>query len=252
MHILLVDNEKATLSILQTAVRWAKTGIDTVYTASNAREAREILTNKRVDLVLCDIEMPQESGLELIQWIQGLFPNIVNIILTGYPDFNYARSAISLGVYEYLLKPVAFEELENTLTRAVHRILGEKEKIMGTGETVEKEKNMVDQVREYLEKHYNEIVTRNDIESLVHMNRDYINREFKKQTGYSLMEYIQYYRVLMAQKLLEESTAPISEISREIGYDSQAYFAKIFKKRVGMTPTEYALSVRSDLGWDGH
>lgn len=47
--------------------------------------------------MICDIEMPKENGLSLIQWIQDMYPEIINIILTGYPDFNYARSAISLG-----------------------------------------------------------------------------------------------------------------------------------------------------------
>ena len=250
MNIILVDDETAMLDILQQVIQWEELGIKKVYTARNAEQAKELLQEKKIDITLCDIEMPKESGLDLIEWIQGLYPSVVNIILTGHADFNYARNAISLGVYRFLLKPVSFEEVEQTVRDAVEKI--ESELVPGDNRTQGKELSAVEEVKKYLEKHYNEIVTRNDIESLVHMNRDYINREFKKQTGYSLMEYIQYYRVLMAQKLLEESTAPISEISRAIGYDSQAYFAKIFKKRVGMTPTEYALSVRSDLGWDGH
>lgn len=239
MRALIVDDEVMTLSILQTAVHWGKVGIDRVYTAENAMAAREILTAKSVDIVLCDIEMPGESGLELIEWIQGLYPSIVNIILTGFPDFNYARHAISLGVYEYLLKPVAFDALEATLAKAVNRILSDNQRSAEVDGSGEHPVSMVVQIREYLEKHYNEVVTRNDIESLVHMNKDYINREFKRETGYSLMEYIQYYRVLMAKKLLRETQSAISEISAEVGYDSQAYFSKIFKKRVGMTPWEY-------------
>ena len=63
----------------------------------------------------------------------------------------------------------------------------------------EKDSEMSDpirQVRSYLEEHYNEIITRRNIESLVHLNGDYINREFKKCTGYTLMEYIQRYRII--------------------------------------------------------
>ena len=238
MRALIVDDEVAKLNILQTAVHWGKAVIDRVYTAENAMVAREILTAKNVDIVLCDIEMPGESGLELIEWIQGLYPNIVNIILTGYPDFNYARHAISLGVYEYLLKPVAFDELEATLAKAVNRLLAENQRNVEKDGGREQPESMVAQIRAYLEKHYNEVVTRNDIESLVHMNKDYINREFKRETGYSLMEYIQYYRVLIAKKLLSETQDSISQISAAVGYDSQAYFSKIFKQRVGMTPWE--------------
>ena len=110
MNILMVDDEATAIQILQKAVNWEKIGIQKVYTANSAMEAQEILTIKKIDITLCDIEMPKESGLDLIKWIQGLHPEIINIILTGFPEFNYARSAISLGVYQYLLKPVSFQE----------------------------------------------------------------------------------------------------------------------------------------------
>ena len=184
MNLLLVDDEIAMLHIMEKAIDWKKKGIQKVFTAYNTDLARDIISSSKIDLVICDIEMPKENGLSLIQWIQDMYPEIINIILTGYPDFNYARSAISLGVYRYLLKPIAFEEL-------------------------------------------------------VHLNQDHINREFKKQTGYTLMEYVQHYRILMAKKMLRETTLSISEISIRTGYDSPAYFSKIFKKQTERTPLEY-------------
>ena len=58
----------------------------------------------------------------------------------------------------------------------------------------------VNTIKKYLESHYSEVITRKKIEELVHLNQDHINREFKKQTGYTLMEYVQHYRILMARK----------------------------------------------------
>ena len=87
--------------------------------------------------------------------------------------------------------------------------------------------------------YYSEVITRKKIEELVHLNQDHINREFKKQTGYTLMEYVQHYRILMAKKMLRETTLSISEISIRTGYDSPAYFSKIFKKQTERTPLEY-------------
>ena len=164
--------------------------------AYNADEARDILASSAIDIMICDIEMPGESGLELIQWMQDAYPEIICIILTGFPDFNYARSAISLGVYQYLLKPVSFEELEKVISSAIERV--EENMAVSMKTPNEKDSEMSDpirQVRGYLEEHYNEIITRRNIESLVHLNGDYINREFKKCTGYTLMEYIQRYRL---------------------------------------------------------
>ena len=237
MNIILVDDETAMLDILQQVIQWEELGIKKVYTARNAEQAKELLQEKKIDITLCDIEMPKESGLDLIEWIQGLYPSVVNIILTGHADFNYARNAISLGVYRFLLKPVSFEEVEQTVRDAVEKI--ESELVSGDNKTQGKELSAVEEVKKYLEKHYNEVITRNDVESLVHLNRDYINREFKEATGYTLMEYIHYCRVCAAKKLLRETQDSVSEICIKIGYDHPAYFSKIFKKRTGLSPLEY-------------
>ena len=123
MNLLLVDDEIAMLHIMEKAIDWKKREIPKgFFTAYNTDLARDIISSSKIDLVICDIEMPKENGLSLIQWIQDMYPEIINIILTGYPDFNYARSAISLGVYRYLLKPIAFDELEETIASAVEKL----------------------------------------------------------------------------------------------------------------------------------
>ena len=244
MNILLVDDEVATIRIMQEAVNWKRLGFQEVYTAFNAQEAKDVLDSRHVDISICDIEMPGEDGLSLIRWMQDMYPGIISIILTGFPDFNYARSAISLGVYRYLLKPVSFEELEQTLMSAVEKLEEEKayeaagEKAAGNGSR-EQEYTPVQQARKYIEEHCSEVITRRDIESLLHMNQDYINREFKKTEGYTLMEYVQYCRIRMAKQLLRETNLSVSDISIRTGYDSPAYFSKVFRKWTGMTPMEY-------------
>ena len=241
MNIILVDDEIAMLEILEQVVKWEKLGIKKVYIARNAEEAKKMLQEKEIDITLCDIEMPKESGLELIEWIQGLYPSIVNIILTGHADFNYARSAISLGVYRFLLKPVSFEEVEKTVADAASKLEDE----ITHRDPENKDVSVVEEVKQYLDEHYNEAITRNDIETLIHLNRDYINRIFKDATGYTLMEYVQYCRIRMAKKLLKETQNTVSEICIEIGYDHPAYFSKVFKNKVGISPLEYrSISVK--------
>lgn len=133
-----------------------------VFVAYNGEEARRILAKHPVDIMICDIEMPKESGLGLIRWLQDFYPEIVCIILTAFPDFNYARNAITLGVYRFLLKPVAFDELEETICKAIDRV--EQEKLWGReGHRVQQEEqSMVCKVRQYLQTHYNEVITRKD------------------------------------------------------------------------------------------
>lgn len=240
MNILMVDDEATAIQILQKAVNWEKIGIQKVYTANSAMEAQEILTIKKIDITLCDIEMPKESGLDLIKWIQGLHPEIINIILTGFPEFNYARSAISLGVYQYLLKPVSFQELEEVVQSAVHKIEQERVWAGQNKKAVSMEDaTAIEKVKKYLEEHYNETITRKNLEELVHLSSDHLNREFKKNTGYTIMGYIQYYRILVAKDLLTRTDKSIMEISIETGFESPAYFSKVFRKWTDMTPHDY-------------
>ncbi len=269
MNILLVDDEVVAINILAKTIDWKSIGIDQVFSAYNAFEARKIIDQNPIDLIICDIEMPLENGLHLLEWVRKQRPHILNIILTGYPDFNYAQSAISLGVYKFLLKPVVFSDLTEVVREAVAKIEKDtvKEKYRQYGEYLvnridseelieEKMNNMVTRLREpdtkntregtavnivknYLEQHYNESISRKDIESLVHLNEDYLNRIYKKETGYSLLEYIQYFRITMARRMLIDSNISIGEIAARIGYDSPAYFSKVFKKSTGLTPLEY-------------
>ena len=187
MNLLIVDDEYLVVEEVVTVTDWELLGITEIYSATNAVSAVRILNEKKIDIMICDIEMPKENGLSLIQWIQDMYPEIINIILTGYPDFNYARSAISLGVYRYLLKPIAFDELEETIASVVEKL--EEYKTKNKPEADPEIADAVNTIKKYLESHYSEVITRKKIEELVHLNQDHINREFKKQTGYTLMQY---------------------------------------------------------------
>ena len=83
MKLLLVDDEVTMIQIMEKAIDWKKKGIQKVFVAYNADEARDILASSAIDIMICDIEMPGESGLELIQWMQDAYPEIICIILTG-------------------------------------------------------------------------------------------------------------------------------------------------------------------------
>lgn len=238
MKILLVDDEVTMLNILSKVIHWNELGVNDLYKAKNAGEAKQILQSENIDIVICDIEMPRESGLELIAWIQGLYPDVVNIILTAHADFNYARSAISLGVYRYLLKPVSFEEMEETIRSAMEKLDTKQEK---TKDTICEEKltDKIEIIKAYINEHCTEVITRYDVEKLVHLNGDHINRVFKASTGFTLMGYVAHCRIIRAKRLLVETDYPVSEIALQVGYDSPAYFSKIFRLRTGVAPLYY-------------
>ena len=126
MNLLIVDDEVIIVSLLKKHIVWEELGIKEVFTAYTAMDARRVVADHAIDIVICDIEMPKESGLDFLAWVKENYPDIMRIILTSYPDFKYAQDAISIGVLKYLLKPVSFEELAETVRYAVEEL--EKQK----------------------------------------------------------------------------------------------------------------------------
>ena len=99
-----------------------KLGFFAVYTAECHTEAVEVLLREKIDLAICDIEMPDESGIELIEWMRKHSPQTESIILSGHDEFDYARQAVRLDCLEYVLKPVRYEVLTEVVERAVRKI----------------------------------------------------------------------------------------------------------------------------------
>lgn len=243
MNILIVDDEVLVLSLIRRCIDWNKLGIDETFYAYNAMEARRIVEEKDIHIIVCDIEMPQENGLHFLRWVRDRYPAIIKIILTGFPDFQYAQDAIDIGVFKYLLKPVSFEKLSRAVTAAMNEVKPREEaqevRLLQKENPESSAKHCVRTVKEYIEAHYAEDISRQDIEAQVHMNEDYINRIFKQETGYTLVQYIQYYRILIAKRLIREQHCNITEAGKQVGFDSPAYFTKIFKKWTNITPYEY-------------
>jgi two-component system response regulator YesN len=120
--VLLTDDENSVLETLKGSVSWHILGVDNVLTAQDGKKALEIIESRRVDLLITDIRMPRMDGLELIRGVRSLYPDIHCILLTAYSEFSYAKEAISLGVENYLLKPVSKEEVVQTVTKALDNI----------------------------------------------------------------------------------------------------------------------------------
>lgn len=122
MTILLVDDEKLVLDVLARELPWGDLGIDQVLLAQSARQAMEIFARQHVDILLCDIEMPQRSGLQLLADLKNQQIDVVSALLTAHADFAYAREAVSLGALEYVTKPAPAEELQRVIRRCADEV----------------------------------------------------------------------------------------------------------------------------------
>ncbi|WP_455616971.1 response regulator transcription factor [Eisenbergiella sp.] len=118
MVLLIVDDERSAVDAVLEGVNWEKLNYREVLKAYSSIEAKKQLQEHNVDVILCDIEMPKESGLELLGWIRENKPGICCIFMTCHADFSFAQKAVHLGSFEYILKPLDFRHLEEVLGKA--------------------------------------------------------------------------------------------------------------------------------------
>ncbi len=137
MNILIVDDDAAIVESICHLVNWKKLGIDVVRTASGAAQAKMLIREEPADIVVSDIEMPKESGLDLLRWFREQGCSGKFLLLTCHESFSYAREAIKLRAEEYLLKPFRVDMIEMVLQKMTASILEEREKNTGTGTGVQ-------------------------------------------------------------------------------------------------------------------
>lgn len=120
MKLLIVDDEPIILNSLKDMLLHTDYAGFTILTADNAMDAYELLQEEQPQIMLCDIQMPCLSGIDLLKKIYEDEVIDTNVIfITGYPDFHYAQSAIRYKAFDYLLKPVTKETLLPCLDKAV-------------------------------------------------------------------------------------------------------------------------------------
>lgn len=122
MRLLIVDDESEIREGLTDTIDWRQIGINDVVTAKNGIEAVKVIQKSVPDIVLTDIRMPGMDGLELSDYIRNTYPRTKIFLISGYADFSYAKQAISIGVEEYLIKPVNVDELLQKISKAVNSI----------------------------------------------------------------------------------------------------------------------------------
>ncbi len=145
MNILIVDDQKEITESLKNGIRWGELLVEQVYTACSAKEAKLIMVNFAIDLLLSDIEMPEEDGLQLFQWVKKKFPDIKCIFITSHAEFEYARNALQLGGFDYILQPARFKDIEAVINRAREKIEKEREirKLENTRKLVIKQRDNI-------------------------------------------------------------------------------------------------------------
>ena len=219
------------------------------------------------DLILMDIEMPGMSGLDAARAVLAQRPACRVIFVTAYSLFQYAHEAVHLGACDYLLKPVDPDELEASIRRAMRQIEAERKleelarttELSPEPETPEVPENpeegapeaespegensqtamVMTQVRRYLEDNYMFDLSLDSVGEILHISPAYLSAQFKKYQKMNFLDCLTELRINAAKELLADPFRSSAEVASMVGYEDASYFARAFKKRTGMTPTQY-------------
>lgn len=120
--VMIVDDEPLECSSIKKFIEIKFPYLKVIGIYHDSMIAYKAFQDKPADIVVTDIRMPMLDGLQLIEKLSSLPHYFVPIIVSGYNDFTYAKTAISLGVIHYLLKPIDFEELSATFEKALSKL----------------------------------------------------------------------------------------------------------------------------------
>ena len=250
--ILLVDDEELILKSLSYLTDWGKFGFCIADTASSGKEAYEKITELEPDLVMTDIRMQGFGGLELMQMVKAQKPEIQFIILSGYAEFTYAKKALEMGAAGFAVKPFQQEEIESylkkvkaaldqqkKLNRTLKSLEEQKAQTARNGQTEERKNQTWLELVSYVEEHYMEDISPGALAERFHVNAAYVSQLFKKEKGITCTEYLTGLRIRRACRLLRMTDDKVTEIAGKVGFRDYFYFTRVFKKIMGMSPSEY-------------
>ena len=226
--------------------------------AENGRKAADTAILWGADLILMDIEMPGMNGLDAARAVLAQRPGCRVIFVTAYSLFQYAHEAVQLGACDYLLKPVDPDELEASIRRAIRQIETERklealapiqpepeapaapeEDAAHGGDESSQNALVMAHVRRYLEDNYMFDISLDSVGEILHISPAYLSAQFKKYQKMNFLDCLTELRINAAKELLNDPFRSSAEVASMVGYEDASYFARAFKKRTGVTPTQY-------------
>lgn len=247
MNVLIVDDEIFAINALISRIDWKSYGFEMPLTACSMAQAKSVFLSSPIELMLCDIEMPQGSGLELFEWVKAYYPKTECIFVTCHDEYSYLRAAMQLGSCDYILKPVDYGQLKETLCEVAKRLIHRENRVISPDIILKPLEShgtassnpYISQIIEYIEEHLTEAIAIADIAEIVHLNPQHIMRLFKKEVGCPVLQYITAKRIALAVRYLSETNISVADVAILCGFDNYSYFIRIFKRFTNETPVAF-------------
>lgn len=237
--VMLADDEITVLQGLRQLYDWEGNGFQIVGEAMDGIAALNMALEKKPEIVLMDINMPLMSGLDVVARINESLPDTVVMMISGYNDAFYMRQAIRCRVFDYIVKPICFGDLSESLGRARMQLLSGKRREAPQIQQEPEQQPVIRQMVAYLNEHISEEVSLRRLSGIFHMNASYISQFFKNETGMNYSAYLLMLRLNRAKALLKGTDKSVGEVAQTVGFRDYRVFSRAFKQETGLTPSQY-------------
>jgi transcriptional regulatory protein len=232
MNLLIADDENLELKVLEKTVKKHFVDELEIFASSNGRKASQICDEVKPDIALLDIEMPGMNGIELAKYIKEKYADCIIIFITAYDRFDYAIEAMHIKAFDYLLKPWKEERLCELISTAIENVRS----MQKTDSIVHSQKDVI---KDYIDRNYKKDISAKDVAGILGYSDVYFSKVFKQLFDDNFINYLTKIRIDRAKLLLKDVSFNIKEVGKSVGYADSNYFTKVFKRSVGMSPSEY-------------
>lgn len=236
-RVVVTDDEKLIAHNIAKNITEADASFEICAICYDGLSALSAIEQYHPHLLFADIKMPLLDGLALIERIHKSNPALRCVLVSGFGEFEYAKTAIQCDAFDYLLKPLNKAELAKTLRRAKDELLSEQS-LLNTEHEGSTEL-IVASIVQYLHTNYDREINFAKIAEAYNFSSSYLTKIFREQSGKPPIRYLIEYRVQVAKGLLRDTSLNVKEIAEKTGFVDQFYFSKCFKSYCGVTPSQY-------------
>ncbi|MCY1151748.1 MAG: response regulator [Sphaerochaetaceae bacterium] len=255
--ILIADDEELEREVLSLFIKKSNLPINNIIIAEDGNDAFVKLVCDKPDIAILDINMPELSGLDVLEKIRKEKLDTKVLISTAFDEFDYAVKALKLGATDFLVKPVLKKNFLNAIENTISKLDLEnknKTKMEQLDNVIEYFKNnsmsnlthsndtipeAVVLIKNFIEENYSNYISLDDIVSGCGYSKYHISRLFKNYMNCTIMEYLLKQRLTKAKDLLVKTSYSIKEIALATGFSDPNYFSLIFKREEGISPIQY-------------
>lgn len=248
LKVLIVDDEYLIRNFLKLRIKWKNYGMKIVGEASNTREALDMVDEYMPDIIFTDICMPYIDGIEFSEIVLKRYANIKVVIITGHKKFEYAKRSIKVGIYDFILKPIDENDIEELLLELKSKIEIEKSQesemenlksIMGVVQNEQTENQIISEIKDYIRNYIDDPdISLTSVAKKFYISPSHLSRLFKQCCSITFIGFVTKVRIEKVIKLLNETDLKVYEIADLVGVDPH-YLSIIFKKNVGTSINKY-------------